>query len=241
MSSALKQLSSPLRTIIKRPRNFSTSTRALKHYRNNRTLATMPVFPRFASNTLSEFRPLFRMFDDPSFYEFPQVETSRGLRAFSPNFDVHETDKEYVLEGELPGLSDKSNVSIEFTDHNTLLVRGKIEKTYESGTPPDQQQNQAQMSGANEGEKKSHKPTVEDENSEKSKQVTKTDGDQNKQVGQPTTKYWVSERSVGSFQRSFSFPGEIDQDAVSAKLKDGILTVKVPKRQQRASKRINIE
>jgi len=203
----------------------------------------MPVFPRFASNTLNEFRPLLRMFDDPSFYDFPQLETGRNLRAFSPNFDVHETDKEYVLEGELPGLSDKSNVSIEFTDHNTLLVRGKIEKSYEAGTPPSQQQNQAQMTGANEAENKSHKPTVEEEGSEKqqSQQVTKTEGDQGKQVGHPTTKYWVSERSVGSFQRSFSFPGEIDQDAVTAKLKDGILTVKVPKRQQKQAKRINIE
>jgi len=199
----------------------------------------MPVFPRFLSNSLADdVRPLLRLLDDPSFYQ-PTGETgSRSIRAFSPNFDVHETDKEYVLEGELPGLNDKSNVSIEFTDHNTLLIRGKIERSYQSGTPPDQQQ--AHMKGAHESEKKTHKPTVEEEGENKETQVTKTD-DQNKQVGQPTTKYWVSERSVGSFQRSFSFPGEVDQDNVTAKLKDGILTVKVPKKQHKPAKRIMIE
>lgn len=200
----------------------------------------MPVFPRFVSNSLAdEFRPLLRLLDDPSFYQPTfSSEGSRNLRAFSPNFDVHETDKEYVLEGELPGLSDKSNVSIEFTDNNTLLVRGRIERSYEAGTPPKQQQ--AVMIGAQEAENKSHKPTVEEEGVETSTEVAKSD-EGSKQVGQPTAKYWVSERSVGSFQRSFSFPGEIDEDAVTAKLKDGILTVKVPKRQPRASKRITIE
>ncbi|KAF2433296.1 HSP20-like chaperone [Tothia fuscella] len=42
-------------------------------------------------------------------------------------------------------------------------------------------------------------------------------------------RYWVSERSVGSFARTFTFPVRIDQDAVKASLKNGILSVVIPK------------
>ncbi|KAI5815683.1 HSP20-like chaperone [Pyronema omphalodes] len=48
--------------------------------------------------------------------------------AFSPNFDVHETKDSYVLEGEFPGVSDKKNISIEFTDDKTLVVQGRQKK-----------------------------------------------------------------------------------------------------------------
>ena len=47
--------------------------------------------------------------------------------------------------------------------------------------------------------------------------------------GQKKTKYWVSERSVGEFHRSFSFPGRVDQDGVKASLKNGVLSIVVPK------------
>ncbi|KAL7269246.1 hypothetical protein RUND412_008100 [Rhizina undulata] len=47
-------------------------------------------------------------------------------RAFSPKFDIYENEKEFVLEGELPGLSDKSKVHAEFSDAQTLIVKGRI-------------------------------------------------------------------------------------------------------------------
>ena len=68
------------------------------------------------------------------------------------------------------------------------------------------------------------------------------------QQQQPTTKpkqreshYWVSERSVGEFHRSFRFPGQIDQDNVKASLKDGVLNVVVPKVAEQGPRRINVE
>jgi HSP20 family protein len=42
--------------------------------------------------------------------------------------------------------------------------------------------------------------------------------------------YFFSERSYGSFSRSFRLPPDADADAVSAGLKDGILTIRVPKK-----------
>jgi HSP20 family protein len=42
--------------------------------------------------------------------------------------------------------------------------------------------------------------------------------------------YFFSERSYGSFSRSFRLPPDADAEAVSAGLKDGILTIRVPKK-----------
>jgi HSP20 family protein len=41
--------------------------------------------------------------------------------------------------------------------------------------------------------------------------------------------FYVLERSYGKFHRSFSLPNNVDENNVSAKLKDGILQVKLPK------------
>lgn len=42
--------------------------------------------------------------------------------------------------------------------------------------------------------------------------------------------YFFSERSYGSFSRSFRLPPDADAEAVTAGLKDGILTIRVPKK-----------
>ena len=41
--------------------------------------------------------------------------------------------------------------------------------------------------------------------------------------------YTLSERSYGSFRRSFSLPDGIDRDKISAEFGKGVLTVKLPK------------
>lgn len=42
-------------------------------------------------------------------------------------------------------------------------------------------------------------------------------------------KYYVWERSYGSFERSFSFPAGVDQDKIKASFENGVLTVSLPK------------
>lgn len=63
------------------------------------------------------------------------------------------------------------------------------------------------------------------------------------QQAEPETSshYWVNERSVGDFHRSFKFPGRVDQDAVTARLTNGVLDVVVPKATQKEPRRISIE
>lgn len=197
----------------------------------------MPFYTRHPLDTLLLSDPFFTSFFQPATHNRPREgitqhgeagkEESGAIRAFSPNFDVHETPKEYILEGELPGLEDKKqNLSIEFTDTNTLVIRGKIERTYTAGTPPEKflegTKAKATITEGKEGEKGKEKE-VEKKNEEEQ------------------IKYWVSERTVGSFQRSFSFPGEVDQDDVKATYENGILKIVVPKKEKRSAKKIDIQ
>jgi len=52
--------------------------------------------------------------------------------------------------------------------------------------------------------------------------------------------YHRIERAYGTFQRSFSLPASVDQEKISATLKEGVLEVTLPKREQAKPKQINV-
>ena len=162
---------------------------------------------------------------------------------------MREENETYKLEGELPGI-DQKDVHMEFTDPHTLIIKGKVEREFSSssntpGTP--------RITDIEQSNSSYHKATVEDENP--------TPASSNAGVDTPTTgtevsvatpgtvkkaegmnqKYWLTERSVGEFHRSFSFPSRVDQDNVKASLKNGILSVIVPKTTAPQNRRIQIE
>jgi len=183
----------------------------------------MSVFPRFTQ----EFSPLFRLFDD---YERQFQNFDNHMRSFSPKFDVKETKEAYELQGEFPGVEQK-DITIEWTDSQTLQIHGRHEEVREEGQRP-----QAAIEG---GDKKKKQPTVEDEDA---KTQVATKGKQEvAKYDENAPKYWVSERSVGEFKRSFAFPTPVDQDAVKASLKNGILSVLVPKSKAPQPRRVKIE
>ena len=103
----------------------------------------MSLFPRsfISAEPSSSFHPLFRLLDD--FDQYSNRDSSdgshhhgrRSLKTFAPKFDVKELSDSYELHGELPGIEQK-DVDIEFTDAQTLTVRGHTERSYSSGTPP---------------------------------------------------------------------------------------------------------
>jgi HSP20 family protein len=226
----------------------------------------MAFFPRFVTHD-SDFAPafrgensLFRLMDDyaslvnRSFANSPSL--AQSVRSFQPRFDMKENKDSYELHGELPGVAQK-DINIEFTDANTLSIRGRTETVREEGRRPtallesQAGTHQKKLADAETestaSSNKSHQPTVEDEDSgtvastkpadaSASQQVSK-----NQQAEADKSNYWISERSVGSFARSFSFPQRVDQDAVKASLKDGILSIVVPKAQAPAKRRIQIE
>lgn len=173
--------------------------------------------------------------DDYDSRTFRQLDNSlTEARSFTPKFDVKEVEGAYELHGEFPGVEQK-DLSIEWTDAQTLAVRGRVERVREEGERPDTTTPAIENS-------KQKQPTVEDEGNEASTEVAKKGGQEvskKNEAGQP--RYWVSERSVGEFHRSFSFPTRVDQDAVKASLKNGVLSVVVPKAKAPQPRKIEIE
>lgn len=189
----------------------------------------------YSSIPTGDFGSLFRLLDD---YDTHRASTSSGkgqrhasaVRSFTPKFDVRENKEGYELLGELPGI-DQKDIHIEFSDSSTLTVKGHVERSDSYGSG-------GKVSGRITEAPEYKKPTAEDEEgANNNKEVTKADdGDE-----QPKYKYWVAERSVGDFHRSFTFPTRVDTDNVKAGLKDGILTIAVKKAAEPQAKRINIE
>ncbi len=52
--------------------------------------------------------------------------------------------------------------------------------------------------------------------------------------------YHRVERSYGAFQRSFSLPSTVDAEKISAELKDGVLEIRLPKRETAKPKQIKV-
>ena len=133
---------------------------------------------------MSLHREMNRLFDDV----FRAFDDSRLLadRSGWPSMDVEETDKEYRVTAELPGLEER-DVEVLLQD-GLLMVRG---------------------------EKK-----MESENRNRT----------------------YSERFYGRFERQITLDRDVDDSAVNATFKNGILTVTVPKsaRAVERSKRIPI-
>lgn len=53
-------------------------------------------------------------------------------------------------------------------------------------------------------------------------------------------RYYMLERSFGSFTRNFTLPEGVDADHVDAELKDGVLTLRLPKRPETQPKKIKL-
>ncbi|KAI9781974.1 MAG: hypothetical protein M1839_005567 [Geoglossum umbratile] len=189
-------------------------------------------FPSIVSNDLSHF---FRLLDDYDNHGSSYgKKTADSVSAFRPKFDVRESKNAYELYGELCGI-EQEDISVEFADPHTIVIKGRVERN--PGTQS------GRVTGEVKGQDKPyHKPTAEDEiedtenagTSTISKTITQS------KANVDGVKYWITERSVGEFHRSFSFPSRVDQDAVKASLKNGILSVTIPKAQAHQARRIQI-
>jgi len=218
----------------------------------------MAFFPRtFYQPTEASLTPLFRLLDDFDSYSRQNGKSCRVRRQaapqWQPKFDVRETTQAYELHGELPGIG-KENVHIEFSDPQTLVVRGKTERTYTAGTSPSAaiESTPSTETVAEKEEparRNSHQATVEDEDEaserESGYEVVTTEEEkkpEEKTAQQPVdkAKYWLTERSIGEFSRSFHFPALVEHEAVSAGFQNGILSITVPKAKKHEAHRIVI-
>lgn len=192
----------------------------------------MSLFPR-----TGDFAPLFRLLDDYDLHrsgrngQAASSSSSSSISSFAPRFDVRESKDAYHLDGELPGIAQK-DIEIEFSDPQTLNIKGRAVREYHSSNADNSETNPKPASVEDAPESSADNETAVQKTSDK-KEVSKP--------AQNNYKYWVSERSVGEFHRSFNFPSRVDQDGVKASLKNGVLSVVVPKAAPPASRKISIE
>ncbi|BAE57258.1 putative heat shock protein Hsp30-like protein [Aspergillus flavus] len=196
----------------------------------------------FFSNFSGDFAPLFHLLDDYDVHQAyrPKPRTTT-VRSFTPRFDVYELNNNYHLNGELPGVN-QASLDIEFTDPHTLVIKGRVERKYSDSTSSTNEHAEVPNDASS---VKSLQPTVEDEDEEANDAASVGSSAQSsKQVAlqeQTNHKYWITERPVGEFHRAFTFPTRVDQDTVKATLKDGILSVIVPKEPAPTFKKIRVE
>lgn len=142
------------------------------------------------------------------------------VRPFSPKFDIRENAQSYELHGEIPGIT-QEDIDIEFAenDSNALTIKGMIEQEHQKSS------NNKSINPESHHDEKQEKQV----GTEVAKQGKNEATIESKQHEKPAYRYWVSERSVGEFQRTFAFQAKVDRERIKAKLKNGILTVVVPK------------
>ncbi|KAK0619618.1 HSP20-like chaperone [Immersiella caudata] len=211
-------------------------------------LSTMSIFhPRSYSSTPG-FSSLFRMLDDfekhaqttlgnPMSSPFGGLATlgssssPSSSEIIAPKFDVTEHEKDYSLQGELPGVPPE-NVVIEFTDPQTLVIRGHAEREHTEGDP-----SLAKLGSPEEMKKLEGKDGSKEGKSMKSEGMKEGESTSSKL----SSKCWLSERSFGEFSRVFNFPSNVDQDKVEAKFNHGLLNITVPKAVKKEARKIEIK
>lgn len=204
----------------------------------------------FLPSYTNKLSPLFQLLDDYDVHRSSCPKTTQKQyhnrrhqpvipRSFTPSFDARELNDAFYLDGELPG-ADQNNIEIEFSDPNTLVIKGQVDRNY-NNTDSDHQMGDQEASETSSN--RSYQATVEDEDDDKTTKSTaapveKTVTDKKQQ---PAYKYRVSERSVGEFHRVFTFPTRVDQDAVKATFRNGILSLVIPKEPAPKMKKVRIE
>lgn len=216
--------------------------------------------PRLTSSPAFDVDALLRLLDDG---ETPKGQSpgpySPSGSGSSRKFDVKESKNAYELRAELPGLEQK-DIDIEFLDAKTLVIKGTLAKAED--TKPNENEDHEGPTG-NEGpaenggpaaiedksdnksdsSSSSNQTTVEDWSEEESEILKKEKGHHTiiKKNEESFSKYLIRECSTGKFKRSFTFPHKVDRSEVKASLKNGILTVVVPKQARKGSERKKIE
>ncbi|MFQ5709441.1 MAG: Hsp20/alpha crystallin family protein [bacterium] len=136
---------------------------------------------------LTKFNPMRALLPrDPFFDDFFDAAFPVPQLAFEPKIDVKESEKEFVINAELPGL-EKNDFKL-VLENDVLTLEG--EKKYEHEEKKDE--------------------------------------------------YYRSERSYGSFRRSFRLTNEVEKNKIKADYKNGILKITIPKSQKALPKQVEI-
>ncbi len=116
----------------------------------------------------------------------PEQNVKKTDYVITPPVDIYETDNEYVLKADMPGVA-KDNVNITF-NNNELEITGKVDDEYTSN-----------------------------------ENMT------------------YREYTLFNYYRKFVVSNAINPEGISALLENGVLTIKLPKREEAKPKKIEIK
>jgi len=179
----------------------------------------------------NEFRPLFRMLEDPLGGQMAPFGLRQRGRPFDhpfsreggirPSVDLSEEGNAYIVEAELPGVK-KENIEVNVGDNGqSVTIQGRI---HQRSTQPGEE----------------IKATQSDSQAASSEGIT-----ENRVASSDQPLPLSSERYFSgdaSFTRTVWLPREVDQSKVTAKLEDGILTLRLPKASDsKVNFKVNVE
>lgn len=163
---------------------------------------------------------------------------SRRREALAPDFDVRETASAFYLEGELPGIGDRDAVRLDWIDRRTLSVEATIEKVdleVEWGLLRPIRVGSVGLSSSSSSSTSSAASTSSASDHGEDMAVDEEHDEDaggkgiEAQPSKPEVREWLSERRTGHYQRTFTFPTDVDASAIRARLGQGLLRVLVPK------------
>ena len=132
-----------------------------------------------------------------------------------PLSDISETDDAYVVRVDLPGVS-RDQIDIQLQDRE-LIISGEI---------PDQQgQGQGQQGQGQQGQGQ------QGQSQQGQSQSQQQDGNERRHRTQ---------RPTGQFEFRAILPGDVNPDRVTAQLRDGVLTVNIPKAEAAKPRHVEI-
>jgi HSP20 family molecular chaperone IbpA len=183
----------------------------------------------------NEFHPLFRMLEDPFAWQ-PSSNRAEpfGWHRSRPALNLHEEeDGSYVIEAEVPGVK-KEDLNVRVGDGGrSISIEGQVARR-------GQQPRESTSTPANTGAPR--ESTSRDLTSTSNGKQPSSDhvigvvtnvlvADADKQVSTNTDTAWSDSRT---FSRTVWLPHSVNKDTITAKLEDGILTVRATKANQEA-------
>lgn len=214
--------------------------------------------PRTVYHSQASLTPVFRLASGSDrhprcsgIYRF----TATGDHPWNPRFHVRETEDAYLLHGELPGLN-KDHVTVEFPEPQKLVIRSRVERQQDPDNYSTTEENEDRFAAPEESaDDVKGAPSEASSSSTRSFQATVEDDDQDdfQVIGQPSEEKiqkqaqkqleteaqteqqqqpaadFCRRQGPREFIRTFTFPGHVDPGFVTADMKDGLLSIVVPK------------
>ncbi|XP_006462667.1 hypothetical protein AGABI2DRAFT_224184 [Agaricus bisporus var. bisporus H97] len=187
-----------------------------------------------ARQLFREFRPFFRMLDEPFYRRAPPgllpsdamhrldrenllADPFTGLNMMtSPAVDVTEQGDKYVLDADLPGV-ERENLQVRLGDGNqSITIEGKVTEKLSSGASEAGAQASGKSNNASEAE------------------YTDDNGATQISAERPYTRNM-------SFTRTVWLPRSVDPNNVTAKLQNGVLSVTLNKAAEQSGRVVEIK